>query len=296
MVSELDRQSEEAADETARFDMTIRFAPRAVGIAFRLRAVSDLCGAGTKGTRSLMTAFEGMSGIPSPDQTELARWSRFMDEEERRAMSGAPPSASRLERRGSTLDASTRAAIDLALRSAVPRRPALLRSIDVAASIADHSLADAAAALVLCAEGRIDRLWLLPFHGVEPAARDASVTQWRTEGSGDWPTIALGALIERARTCRAAVVRATESSVREDDSLSELGRASISARRALCRNGHRRAVTMPSLAESLELSRPAAADALDRLTELGLAAEITGRKRDRVYAYAAALSAADTLG
>ena len=49
---------------------------------------------------------------------------------------------------------------------------------------------------------------------------------------------------------------------------------------------------MPSLSDDLELSRPAAADALERLVDAGLATEITGRRRDRVYAYDAALAIA----
>ncbi len=49
---------------------------------------------------------------------------------------------------------------------------------------------------------------------------------------------------------------------------------------------------MPSLAADLALSRPAAADALERLGDAGLAVEITGRRRDRVYAYEAALAIA----
>jgi biotin operon repressor len=43
---------------------------------------------------------------------------------------------------------------------------------------------------------------------------------------------------------------------------------------------------MPMLSEQLECSRPAAGDALERLVEVGLAVEITGRQRDRVYACA----------
>jgi Fic family protein len=48
---------------------------------------------------------------------------------------------------------------------------------------------------------------------------------------------------------------------------------------------------MPILAEALDLSRPAAAAALDRLVELGVARELTGRARDRVFAWAAPLAA-----
>jgi ribosomal protein S25 len=54
------------------------------------------------------------------------------------------------------------------------------------------------------------------------------------------------------------------------------------------------AITMPTLADRLSVSRPAAADALERLVALGVAAEVTGRRRDRVYAYEAALSVAES--
>ena len=46
--------------------------------------------------------------------------------------------------------------------------------------------------------------------------------------------------------------------------------------------------TIPALADDLGLSRPAASDAVERLVALGLAREVTGRGRDRVFAYGAA--------
>ena len=78
----------------------------------------------------------------------------------------------------------------------------------------------------------------------------------------------------------------------EDARLDPLGRGAINARRALALLRERFVTTMPSLAEVLSLSRPAASDALDRLVAAGIAREMTGRARDRVYAWGAVCSVA----
>jgi ribosomal protein S25 len=79
-----------------------------------------------------------------------------------------------------------------------------------------------------------------------------------------------------------------------DARLDALGRAAITARATVEVLRESFAITMPTLADRLEVSRPAAADALERLVALGVASEVTGRRRDRVYAYEAALSVAES--
>jgi DNA-binding MarR family transcriptional regulator len=74
----------------------------------------------------------------------------------------------------------------------------------------------------------------------------------------------------------------------EDEHLAQVGRAAVTGRRALAVLRDALATSVPDLSERLSLSRPAAGAALERLVELGLAEEVTGRARDRVFVYAAA--------
>ena len=73
-----------------------------------------------------------------------------------------------------------------------------------------------------------------------------------------------------------------------DASLDALGRGAITARTALAFLHMEFATSVPALSARLELSRPAVGDALERLVSLGLAVEVTGRARDRVFALAGA--------
>jgi DNA-binding MarR family transcriptional regulator len=105
----------------------------------------------------------------------------------------------------------------------------------------------------------------------------------------------LATVARRAREARRAVESALRGLPQEDVRLDGLGRAAISARRALAHLRAHAVTTMPLLAEELQLSRPAASDALERLVTAGLVRELTGRARDRVYAYEAACAIAGSV-
>lgn len=307
------REAEEASDELARLDTVCRLAPSSSGLALRLRAISEAAvlrvpegsdsdapeeSAGDSGV--LARVRDGVrvlvAALADPTAEDrvaapLLRWAEIIDRAERLVRGGAPLTLARLTRLGEEI-ASARGsavaspisvnaeAIDLALRDLPPRRPALERAVHVAALIEDPAVAEVGAALVLCAAGRTDRVRLLPFVSA------------RRGGSGTWPVRALGALAASSRTKRLAVTELMDAREREEDRLDTLGRAAINARRGLAVLRESLACTMPSLSADLELSRPAAADALERLVDAGLATEITGRRRDRVYAYDAALAIA----
>ena len=49
-------------------------------------------------------------------------------------------------------------------------------------------------------------------------------------------------------------------------------------------------VSIASAAERLTLTAPTIGSAMDRLIDLGIVEEVTGRKRDRLYAYRAYLA------
>lgn len=296
------RQLEDAADALARLDLACVVAPRAFSTALRFAAVSALAGSASQGTRALAAAFDASRA--ARDLTPaLRRWLGFVDEEERRSRGGAPLTFARLERSGvlstggtdriddATVRVDREAMIERALRAPPTPRPAALhRALDVAAAIGEWTAGEAAAAIMLCAEGRTDRVRILPFGEVTGEERDEATARWRDGEEAAWSTMALEALVATARARRLALDRALASQFDEDASLDGLGRAAITARRALGLLRDELSTTVPQLAAELELSRPASDDALARLVELGIATETTGRRRDRVFAYAAALA------
>lgn len=296
------RRYEDAADALARLDLACGSAPPAFPLALRLAAISDIIRAGPKGTRSLAAAFaDATAGELDP---AFSRWRDFIDEEERRSRGGAPLTLSRLLRAGfaepetgpapdAVLGApDRRTEVDRALRSgtAHPRPAALHRALAVSAAIGDRAFGEVAAALVLCVEGRTDRLRCLPFAAVPDEQRDTATRAWRDGDERAWTELALDALILTARARRGAIEGAMASIAGEDRSLDALGRAAINARRALEVLRRELVTTVPVLAGELGLSRPASDDAIARLVSVGLALELTGRRRDRVFAYAPALA------
>jgi Fic family protein len=65
----------------------------------------------------------------------------------------------------------------------------------------------------------------------------------------------------------------------------KLGRASASTARAYEYLRQRIIISIPRAVQELELAWPTVSSALQRLEQLGIAREITGRSRDRLYAY-----------
>ncbi|MHB1297023.1 MAG: hypothetical protein ACYC0B_00725 [Gemmatimonadaceae bacterium] len=327
MASSIGRIHEEAADELARLDVISSVAPPAFAAALRLSAIADLDGLGAaaptgpttangattdKGTRALVAAF---GSVPlEQSHPRLAAWQRFVEDEERRARgglhltrstlgraptahggevrAGATQAGGEVARAGETADLALVSALDAALRTSLPRASALDRALAVSSAIPDRAISEAAAGLILCAEGRTDRLRLLPFVMVPEPERAVAIIEWNDGNDAPWSMLALGALASSARVRREALERAVTGVPAEDELLDSLGRAAITARRALAVLRDDLAVTMPGLATALGLSRPAAGNALDRLAAIGLATEVSGRQRDRVFAYPAALSVA----
>ncbi len=68
-----------------------------------------------------------------------------------------------------------------------------------------------------------------------------------------------------------------------------LGRAAFSALKVYDLLRDRIVITPTRAAEALDLTWPTASAALTRLESLGIANEMTGRQRDRLYSYAAQL-------
>jgi hypothetical protein len=180
------------------------------------------------------------------------------------------------------------AALDDALRPGGVPRPVWFRVLAAAAAIDDPIPASLVAALLLCATGTTGQVRCLPFADLDPAERSDAVASWRAGSAEPWARLGLGAAARAARTLRVGIARAVTAMPVEDATLEPLGRAAITARRALGALRQRYALSVPTLATHLDLSRPAAGDALERLAALGIATEITGQARDRVFALSAA--------
>jgi biotin operon repressor len=178
------------------------------------------------------------------------------------------------------------AALEEVLRPGGQPRPVLMRAVAASVACGEGVLAELVPALLLCSTGVTDQLRILPFAGADAALRAEALTTWHSGDEERFTALVLGECAEGARERRMAIRRAV-TAMRDDEShLAPLGRAAITARRALGVLRERLATSMPVLSEQLECSRPAAGDALERLVEVGLAVEITGRQRDRVYACA----------
>lgn len=291
---------EEAADELGRLEACLGHSQPALGTALQIVAVAELAQlddhAGDAPTFSTLAAAAGDPLHDAALPTRALHWRDLIGTEERRMLGGAALASQRFAVVAPTLSTYTeRPRLEAIWREAGRSRPVLVRALDAAAWSPTAAVGEAAAALLLCAGGRVDRVRILPFADVPAAERDDAIGRWRSGEPEPWMRLGLAAAARRARTSRMAAERTGPGLVEEDARLEPLGRAAISARRALAHLRRHLVASMPSLAEELDLSRPAAGDALERLVDAGLARELTGRARDRVYAWAAACGVAESL-
>lgn len=223
--------------------------------------------------------------------------------EARRARSGAPLTLARVLEHDAAIVAAyasagyvvTAAAIDAealsdALRPGGQPRPVLVRAIAASAACGDGLMAQLVPTMLLCSAGITDQLCLLPFQGVDAASRTLALQAWRDGEPGPLTALLLDECARAARQRRLAIRRELKALDQDESALDPLGRAAITARRALAVLRESLASSVPQLSVALECSRPAAGDALERLVEVGLAIEITGRQRDRVFACARAMA------
>lgn len=211
--------------------------------------------------------------------------------EERRARTGAPLTVARLLAHDAVVPGTSPmdlTALEHVLRPGGQPRPVLMRAVAAAAACGDGVLAELVPALLLCSTGVTDQLRVLPFHGVEGAVRAEALSAWRAGDEEPFVALVLGECGQVAREKRMAIRRALVAMGEDETRFAPLGRAAITARRALAVLRDQLATSMPQLSVQLDCSRPAAGDALERLVEAGLAVEITGRQRDRVFACAQA--------
>lgn len=228
----------------------------------------------------------------------------FLATEERRARSGAPFALARWEVIAPALATyPNRHLLEAEWQAGSRDRPALERAVAAAGWLDDPlaaspsaDLAALAIMLLLCATGRTAHARAYPFHGADPVARKDASAAFRAGEPEPWGVLALEAIARGARRTREAILRLGSARERDERAIAAMGRAGITGRRVLEHLHAALATTMPLTAVTLDLSRPAAAAALDRLVADGIAREVTGRARDRVYAWAAPLDALAPLG
>jgi hypothetical protein len=281
------RLVEEAADELGRLDSLSQIAPPAYAQAARAAVIAQLEGS-PSGLVALVAA--GVDPVHAAVlSASLDAWARVVDDSVRRVRGGTQLHASHFASVvAGQAELRDPAALETALRSGGELRSVLVRGVSSAAAVGEGPMSELAPALLLCATGHLDRPWLLPFVDADPAARREALAEWADGDPIPLLEVLLSACSTSARARRLGLRRLLQSVASEEQSLTTLGRAAISARRALSVLRDSLAITMPGLAERLDCSRPAAGDALARLDELGLAREITGRERDRVFVHAAA--------
>lgn len=294
------RLIEESAEELGRLDALVAIAPASVPLLLQSWTVARLATPNAQATRVASAALVASSVdiVHAANLSEaLALWQRRLDDGERRARSGVPLGVpEHLD-----LTAEARAQLLDALRPGGTPRSVLLRAacasgvIEAALQSSDSGAgasvsvgsadSELLAALLLTAAGTTDRVRLLPFAEFTQGRAEA-VSAWRGGDAQPFVHAALSALGPAARRLRLQLRLLLDARVAEDEHLSSIGRAAVTARRALRVLRDSLATSMPNLAQRLDCSRPAAGAALERLVELGLAEEITGRGRDRVYVWA----------
>lgn len=291
------RLLEESADELARLDVLCELAPRALSAALQLAAVAELARLTDPLSTLDFAQMAAAEGDPLHDvalPSAALHWRTLLVGEEQRVLAGGIPSYQRLAVVAPTLATyPERPRLEAIWRERDRRRPSLELALETAAWCPDAVLGEATAALQLCACGVASRVRLLPFADAYAEARRVAIEAHRAGDVEPWRQLGLSTVARRAGSARRAVQAAVTTLPDEDARLDPLGRAAITTRRGLAHLRIHTVTTMPLLAEALGVSRPAASDVLERLLAAGLVRELTGRARDRVYAYATACAVVD---
>ncbi len=142
--------------------------------------------------------------------------------------------------------------------------------------------------LLFCAEGvlREPLLYLSLFFKEHRQHYYELLTSVRTEGDWEaWIEFFAQAVRDTAASAVETARSIAELFRRDRDRIRHIGRGSGSALQVHEALGKRPLATVGSLAKSTGLSAPTAGKALESLARLGVAREITGRQRSRVYVY-----------
>lgn len=146
--------------------------------------------------------------------------------------------------------------------------------------------------LLLCSEGVLSEplLYLSLYFKQNRAEYYERLQSVRTEGDWEgWLEFFFTGVRDTAQSAVATAEAVLELFRRDREQLQSLGRAAGSALRVHELLQRQPICSLPGVAQSLELSWTAADNAMRELERLGIVREITGQKRNRLYAYAAYL-------
>lgn len=105
-----------------------------------------------------------------------------------------------------------------------------------------------------------------------------------------WTEFFLDGVVETAQEAARSAKQIAELFEADQAKIKTLKRAAPGALKAFEYLQRRAITTIPNLAKSLETSQPTATAALENLMKLGIVKEVSGRKRDKLYAYDAYLN------
>ena len=113
-------------------------------------------------------------------------------------------------------------------------------------------------------------------------------SQEEVRESGTWETWLEFFLIGVKRSLKQAIqttTRINDLFTKDSEKISHLGRARFSCEQTLEYMKKLPQVTVPLLAKELQMTQPTARSALNHLKSIGVLAEVSGKKRDKVYIY-----------
>jgi hypothetical protein len=293
---------EGAATAVGRLDAAGAIAPGGIQRLLVLRCVAQSVGASRDGMIALLR--------PDGEGDEAVRsYLHALQAGASRARGGVVPALGTLHEL-LAIEPSERVdvvALDALLRDAHERTPPILKAALVAGGIlrpagtgekaerdgsdaASAKLAALAVSLVLCVGGVTTDAWL-----TLPVASDRKLTigpGGMDSGWDEWLGAAFASLAREARSAERGISLARE---RVDSDMERvagaLGRAAYSALDVLALLRAEILITVPDAARALQLTPPTAGAAVARLSELGIAQEITGRARSRAFVYGALVDA-----
>jgi len=187
------------------------------------------------------------------------------------------------------------ATIDGLLRDSRERTPPVLKVAVVAAALTRLdvdpgqrvALIGLAATLLLSVGGATSDTWLtlaLPSELLSAPTDDREL--------GAWLTSAFGALAREGRAIERGLATAATQIIDDAGEIRRAyGRAAISALELHTLLSDKLVLTLPDIARSLGFTAPTAGAAMERLESLGIASEVTGQHRSRVFVYTALVDA-----
>ncbi len=142
--------------------------------------------------------------------------------------------------------------------------------------------------LLLCANGMIDKPILYLSLYLKQNRRTYYKLLQEVRESGAWETWLEFFLIGVYQTSKQAIQTArqiNELFTKDSEKITHLGRARFSCEQILEYMKRLPQVTVPLIAEKLQMTAPTARSALNNMNSIGILEEISGKKRDKVYLY-----------